>query len=394
MARKKTRTESRRAGSGQRDAKHRAGGDWAALSIPEGLEMWKPKEGAVRFDIVPYVVGEGNPYADQPGEWYYERTYWTHRDVGAGKETFVCPAKTAKKPCPICEYRAKLASDPDSDDKLVKSLKPKERQLFLIRLRTRGEELDPTVRLYETSFHTFGSLLDKRRQDAEEDESHITDFDDHKEGAVLKASYVDEDTGGFTYLNCYSIDFSPRSKGLESEVVEHGFCLDEIVCVPTYDELKRAFFEFEVAKDDESESEEEDTPKTETDVDDDWEDEDKPNPAQEAGLKVGMSVRHRKYGVCLLNRISGDGTSLILQEDDGETIHRAVEVKDVRIEEKESKKKEKKKAAPKDDDDDWEEEPKKEKKKAAPKDDGDDWEDEPKKKEKKVAPKDDDDWED
>lgn len=397
--RSEARKERRRAGSETRDAKHRAGGDWSTLKIPDGLQLFQPKEGTYRMDIVPYEVGKGNPYAKE-GEWYYERTYFIHARVGANNESYVCPNKTAKLPCPICEHRANLSRDPDGDEKLIKDLKPKERQLFLVHVL--GDDDGAPVRLYESSFHTFGKLLDKRRQDAEEDEPHIAHFDDHEAGSTLKVAYQDNDAGGYSFVDCYSIDFKQRAKGLDEDLLTHGFCLDDMVVIPSYDELKKKFFQEPETNDDEDDEDEDDdvpAPKksvkktSKPPVDDDDEDPDI-KTVDELGLEVGMTVRHRTEGECTIVRISGDGTSLVLENEDGEKV-RAVNPNEVKpIQQKKEEKpssgprskkatkpiKEEKPSAEDDDDDDWDDDddpaPAKTKRaptKQAKKSDDDDW---------------------
>ncbi len=383
--RRESRRDRKRAGSASRDAKHRLGGDWTTLRIPDGVDLFQPKEGSVRFDIVPYIVGEGNPYAEK-GEEYYERTYYQHDNVGVNKERYVCPNKTSGLPCPICEMRANMQRDPDSNEKIARSLKPKERQLFLVHVV--GDEDGLAVKLYESSFHTFGKLLDKRRQDAEKDEPHISDFDDPEAGATLKVNYQETNAEGFKFTDAYSIDFKARPKGLDPELLEHGYCLDDMIVILSYDELKAKFLQEGGGMSDSDEEEDDPKPKKKgkapvkdvekeaeeawgDDGEDDDDDEDKSNPAEEAGLKEGMTVRHRKSGICKILRISSDGTSLTLEDEDGEKI-RAVDPKDVRIEEEKKKETPVKKAPPKKAD-----KPKKEdKEEESDEDADDDWGDE------------------
>jgi hypothetical protein len=362
------------------------------------VEIFSPKEGTVKLEIVPYVVGDGNPYA-RKGELYYERTFFVHKRIGPNNETYVCPAKTAKRPCPICEYRAALAKD-GGDEKQIKALKPKEQQLWLLHVLGKDSD-DKKVQLFVSSFYTFGRLLDKKRHDADDDETHITDFDDPDAGAVLKCSWSEEDAGGYTFLDCYSIDFKPRPNGIDKELLDHGICLDSVVKILPYEELKRLH---EGGDEDDGDDDGDDpVPKAKPKAkapppeDDDDELEPKPKPkkfgnveppddppddaptAKDAGLEEGMMVRHRKAGVCEIIRISKDGTSLILQ-DGNEEIHKGVGVADVRKMEK---------APPKEE----EEPPPKPKAKAPPKEE-DDWDNEPPPKAKpkaKAPPPDDDD---
>ncbi|MHC1623172.1 MAG: hypothetical protein ACXQTR_01110 [Candidatus Methanospirareceae archaeon] len=239
MSKRKTRDrrERKRAGSSKRDSQHRGGGNWTTLEIPEGVDVFSPKAGSYRLDIIPYEVGEGNEYAEK-GEWYYERTYFAHRGVGVDNASYVCPAKTCGQPCPIC----KEINRPDCDEELAKALKPKERQLFLI---YDHDDAAKGVQLWDVSHFLFGNLLDKLRRDADEDEEYIMDFDDPEGGASLKVSFGEEQGGGYKYLKCYSIVFKPRPKGLPDEILDHGICLDSLLKIEPYERLKSVFLQEE-----------------------------------------------------------------------------------------------------------------------------------------------------
>ena len=418
--RKKKREERRRAGSKRRDAQHRTGGDWTTMNIPEGVDIFTPKEKSFRLDIVPFKVGQGNPYAES-GEWYYERTFFVHRGIGPEGNSYVCPAKTSGGKCPICEERAQLARDPDGDENLIKDLRPKERQIFLFLDR---DEEEKGVQIFEFSNWNFGRLLDERRQEGDEDgDEYVAEFDDPGGGAVLRVKFKEESGGGYKYMVARSIDFKPRPNGLDEKYLEHGICPDDLLKILDYDELKKVFLQIE-DDDDDDDDESEEKPKRrakakakakpkakaklkDDDEDgDDWDDDDdepaeKPKPrkkkpaertADDAGLEEGMTVDHDDHGKCEITRISKDGTSLILEDEDGEE-HRAVGVDDVTVP-KNRKAKAKPKPADDDDDDDDEpaEKPKrkpKAKAKSKPKEDDDDddggddnWDD------------DDDDWDD
>ncbi len=316
-AKRQKRQERRRAGSSQRDAQHQGGGDWSTLTIPEGMDVWQAKAGSHRIDIVPYEVGKGNPYAPTPGEWYYERTFFIHRNIGPDNSSYVCPAKTAGKPCPVCEHRAALARDPDADESLMDALKPRERQLWLI--YDHAQE-DKGVQLFETSHWTFGALIDKCRRDAEEDEDYVADFDDPAAGSTLKVSFAEEKGGGYTFLKLYNVDFKPRRDGLSEELLDHGHCLDDLLKIPTYDRLKAIFDQVEESEDEDEGDDPVEEPERKGKKN--------MNTATDSGLEVGQMVGHDKLGECEIVRISGDGTSLTLEDDGGDS-HKGIGVDEV-----------------------------------------------------------------
>jgi hypothetical protein len=137
-----------------------------SVKIPEGVKLFKIKEGTNLIDIIPYKVGAGNPNADE-GAYHYERTFYVHRGIGPNGDTYVCLAKTDNKACPVCEYRKKMATDPDADPETIKELAPKQRQLFnVIDLKNK----ESGIQIMEMSYHLFGKLLNERINNDEDDE--------------------------------------------------------------------------------------------------------------------------------------------------------------------------------------------------------------------------------
>jgi len=196
------------------------------------------KPGSYRIDILPYKVGKGNPYADE-GTLHYERTYWVHRGVGADEDTYVCPAKTAKKPCPICEYRAKLERDPNADEELIRALAPKERQLFnVVDLAAQ----DRGVQIWDNSYHLFGKLLDSRIRNADDDEDFAR-FCELEGGLTLKLTAEEKSMGKNKFCDVTSIDFKPRKDDYTEEWLDACYCLDDIVKVLDYDSLRKIFLQ-------------------------------------------------------------------------------------------------------------------------------------------------------
>ncbi len=298
----------KRAGSAKRDQKHQEGGNWTSITLPEGLKLWQPKAGqSYRVDIIPFEAGEGNPHAD-PGEWYYERTYYRHAGIGPDNGLYCCLSRTFRKPCPICEYRANLSNDPDANEeaeKMIKDLAPKERQLFLILDHKNTED---GVQLWEFSYHNFGKLLDFDRRDAEEDEDYIKNFDDERGGAALRISFSEEKFGGRPFAKAQSIKFTPRPNGLDSELLGHGICLDKLLKEMPYDELKAIFLQTGGSSDDKPQQGETQQPESRQ-----W------KTAEECGIRRMDEVVYNGE-ICMVSRVSPDGTSLTLIDPDDEVI--------------------------------------------------------------------------
>src|SRR5262249_29306439 len=155
-----------------------------------------------RLDIIPYEAGKGNPYADE-GMFHYERTYFCHKKVGPNEDTYICPAKTFGKPCPICEERTRLSRDPEADEAVLKSLRPKERQLWNVFVY---DQADKGVQVWDVSDWLFGKHLRAKVQKCEKYES----FADPDDGWTLDIGANQESGDGMTWFTFQDIEFLPR----------------------------------------------------------------------------------------------------------------------------------------------------------------------------------------
>lgn len=323
MTSAKERREKRKVSARQRATDHKTGFESMSVRLPDGVNFWQiKKEGVYRIDIIPYEVPEGanNPYAE-PGTLHFERTYWTHRNVGPDNSVVVCPKKSLGKPCPICEYRAKIAKQPDTDEDLLKDLAPKERQLWNI---FDHDNVDSGIQVWDVSYHLFGKALDARVKNADEDEGYEF-FADPEDGMTLKIGMEEKNFAGNSFFSAESIDFRPRRTPIDDELLSKAVILDGTLIVHDYEKLKSMFLQAP------EEAPEEGVEKIET------VEEEKPKrirkpskvpTAQEFGIEKGDTVVYKKL-TCTVMRISPDGTSLTLMDED-DNVHKAVGADEVK----------------------------------------------------------------
>jgi len=239
----------------RRSEQHKVGFETTSLNLPEGAKLFSLKsDKAVRLDILPYIVGKGNPWADE-GTLHYERTFWVHRGIGVDQSSYICLRKTCNEKCPICEYRAKLSKDPDADEDLIKDLAPKERQLFNV-IDTRDR--DKGVQLWDISFHLFGKSLDARIRNADEDDGY-ENFAELEDGFTLKLGIEEGHYGKISFYSVETIDFKPRKEDYDEDILEEVYCLDELLNIIPYKELKQILLQTE---DDDDDDKDEDKPKS------------------------------------------------------------------------------------------------------------------------------------
>lgn len=335
MARKKRERGKRRENRHERRQKqHSGGGEWSAIRIPDGVEIFKPEDGKTyRLDIIPYVVGEGNPAAD-PGDEYFEMSYWVYKNLGPDEKTVVAIGKMKGVPDPVEELEAdmrKRGMDYDSRADFI----AKARQLFLV--YDHGDA-DKGVQLFEGARGTFGEQLDEAIGAADEDEHHIIDFDDPEAGSTLKVTFKGKNIGQANpWVRCTNISFKARPNGLEDEsLLDHGIVLEDLIKYLSYDELK-ALLEGTATREPEEEEEEQEPPKRnrrpkKPKPEPEPEPEDDEMTADEAGIGKGDTVDHPDHGECTVVRVSKDGTTLVLMDDD-DNVYKGVAVADVAGEE-------------------------------------------------------------
>lgn len=226
--------------------KQLSGGGFSTIKIPEGMKMLKLEKGTMIVDIIPYMVGAGNPFADE-GKYHYERTFWMHRGVGPAGDSYICLAKTKNEACPVCEYQARLRKGGEVDEKTLKEMSPKRRQLFHVVNR---KDIEAGVQLLEASYAMFGKLLATRIDSDAATESGWDKFADPKEGMRLQLTIAEKSMGSNKYLEVIAIDFLPRKHQYGWKFVdENTVCLDDILKIPNYEKLAALLESGEEAED-------------------------------------------------------------------------------------------------------------------------------------------------
>lgn len=307
MASSRDKREQRQRASAKQRAEQHDSGDKTTIRTPKDMGFLKVKEGAMKLDILEFKAGKGNPWAKE-GFYWYERTYFVHRNVGPGGDAAVCPRKTANQKCPICEHLSKLSKDEDADEKLIKDLLPKERQLFLVYNHAEPEK---GVQLLEISHHNFGKRLDAEVRDADEEEGLNAFAAWDTEGKTLRVGWVEDSFGGTKFMKAETIKFLSRKEDLPEELTDQVVCLDDVIKILPYDELKKLFLQ-----EDDSESEKKGSSKKTSDDDDDKED--KPSePLFNKGHMVSFVYKDEKKKGKVV-RVDKDNELYSIQCDDRE----------------------------------------------------------------------------
>lgn len=320
--REKEQREVRYADAKERAEKHDKGFEPTALNVPKDAKLFRfKKKGLYRLDFLPYVAGKGNPFADE-GFLAYERTYYAHRvPTATGKPLYVCLARTFGAPCPVCAFIAKALREGTIDQATAKAMNVKERQLFNVIDLDNSKE---GVQLFEFNWFQLGKLIDSRMEKKEK----------YKSFYYLKGGYtveIEVEEGSFEGRTTYKplgISFEPRDN-YDNDILDQVHNLDAIPKRLTYEELEKILLE---GGEDNGEEKDAPAPKgngrasarakededdEEEDLEDDEDEKEDDPTAESLGIVKGSIVVYRKkeWGVI---KVSSDGTSLTLEDDEGE----------------------------------------------------------------------------
>jgi len=296
-------------GKNSHDQKNKANA-YGHLILPKGVNLFResPKT-RNKIDILPYVVTSGkHPDRDDeygvavPGELWYKRPYWLHRNIGPANETIACP-RSIGEPCPICEYQAKLKKDGAKwDDDNVKELKASMRNLYyVVPLGMKDFEEEPHI--WDIAQFCF---QDKLNDEIEEDETYET-FPDPEDGFTLSVRFSEEKIGKNMFNDTSRIDFKPRANPISDEMLDSLTSLDDVLDIKPYKVIEALLFgglDTVVDDDDYDEEEEEERPskrksmskhrhdEDDEDEEEDEDDEEDEDEEEEAPRKKSKSSSH------------------------------------------------------------------------------------------------------
>lgn len=247
MAREKRKSMRDRVRKHAEESKNRGGG-FGIFNLPDGKDVtfFKPKKGTMNLDLLPFELTKANKDLRlEPGDLWYEKTFWVHNGIGAEDKKYLC-LKTIGKRCPICDQRTQLAKTGNADQDLLKDLLPKERQLFqLIDL----DDEDKGIQLWDFSYHLFGKQLEMELREQDEE---CAGFAELEGGFTLKIRFDEKKFGSHTFCETNRIDFKQRDD-YGDDILEDVLPLDDMFKVVEYDALEAIFLE----TDDEAEAGEE-----------------------------------------------------------------------------------------------------------------------------------------
>lgn len=219
---------------------------WGHLKLPKDVSVFKETPNTrVLLDILPYIVTDpAHPDRDDefgiavPGSLWYKRPYKLHRGIGVNNSLIVCPTSVGKK-CPICEYRLqKVREGADWKDELIRNLRPSLRNIYIV-VPLDSKEYEKKPHIWDTSHFLFQEMLN---DEIAEDEDRGC-FPDLEEGLSLRIRFSEEHLGKNSFAKTARIDFEPRNYKYSSDIVKNLPSLDNLLIIPSYEEVMQTFSE-------------------------------------------------------------------------------------------------------------------------------------------------------
>ena len=208
----------------------------------QGIRMWKVGEGDHEFDIVPYNAGENDPEKKiKPGDPTYVLILWVHGRIGISEDSYICMAKTYNKRCPVCEYQASLR-DSDASDEEIKQWNPVRRTYYNVLVYDNEKEQAKGVQILDIAHYYMEpellALARPRSRGGVETGEKVYFSSPDKDGKTV--AFNREGTRRNTAYKAFK--FIDRDYDLEDETLDQAKCLDEIIHIPSYEEVKEALY--------------------------------------------------------------------------------------------------------------------------------------------------------
>lgn len=245
------------------------------------ITFFSPAEGKSRINIVPYTIKSKNhPLVKsgeaEIGESDYCLDFYVHRGVGPSEKSVLCLKGTYGKPCPICEHSASLRKA--GKEKEANALKPSRRVVYNIEdLKEPGK-----LKVFETSHYLFEKELIEEARDDEE--GGFIDFADVDEGMEIKFRATKVKKGDMEFLEFKSFSFEDRDEPLDEDLLKSAISFDELLNVPTYEEVEKILYGDDDEEDDDEDDEDEKKPSKKSKSDDE-EDDDEEEPEEKPSKK-------------------------------------------------------------------------------------------------------------
>ena len=250
---------------------------FGAFRKDTSFPQWTADKGEHEIDIIPYIAGNQDPKVEQ-GKFNYVCDYRAHRDVGPRELWFLCLEQYGQV-CPICEHRNELRKNPPTGtrqikehDDVIKALRPKRRVIYNIVVYDKAEEEAKGIQVLEGSHYLLESNIQERAKLTKKKGGGLITY--ASPDADKGHSITFERTGEGTGTRYKNFDLHPRDYEISDDLLDQCITLDELLYMPTYEEISDAFWDKGSTDPEDKEGEDSERPQRQHTVDKEPEDAD------------------------------------------------------------------------------------------------------------------------
>jgi len=204
-------------------------------------------EGYNFLDVLPFIIkSKYHPQEFKPGQIDYVIEVYVHSGIGLLNNHYICLEKTFGRPCFVCQERQRLIKEEKKNWKEpeVSALNCSRKVLHNV---LDLKNLDKGIQLFYASYAYF----EKELLDAVNDykiKKNLTMaplFADLLEGKSISFKASAEKWGEIPYFKYKNFTLEDRTQAFDPSILEMTIPLDSILYIPTYDEVKTAFYDVE-----------------------------------------------------------------------------------------------------------------------------------------------------
>jgi hypothetical protein len=217
----------------QEAIKNKDRGQYGSLFTVD-VPQWKCDTGGHKIDIIPWVASSNiTKFTSSvpPGDYCYVLTIFVHFGIGPNDESVLCLLKTFGEPCPVCEHKKRL-QDTDADQADIDEFKWKQRTLYNVLVHDSKDELKKGVQVLDIAhFFLEYHLIELAALDPVTGEPVL--FMHPTEGKQVYFKRIGSGMGS----KVAGHQFVERDYDIPQKILDQAYILDEIVHIPTYEEV-------------------------------------------------------------------------------------------------------------------------------------------------------------
>jgi len=200
------------------------------------------------IDIIPFVVTRpeytqmrqfsGKPTGRVVGDWDYKLEIAVHKKIGTEQAPVLCLREMFGYQCAICDdmfEEYKKRGTPQFNEKTAKALQSQWRCIYVV--YDYNDEKHRGFKLWDYSYKSFEEYIVKK---AENDPSGLVVFADPFDGRTIEIE-AEQNEKFNKFIGVKSARFLPREEPYTEEEINNNFPLDQMLIIPTVEEVTRMY---------------------------------------------------------------------------------------------------------------------------------------------------------